>query len=89
MKKCEGLNCEQSLTDMLTVEKNLVKLYATALTEMTSEANRSLIKKNLTDTADGQNLLFCEMQKQGFYKVAPAPKEKLLEAREQFCNGQC
>ena len=67
-------------------EKNLVKIYATALTEMSSEANRSLIKRNLTDAADGQNLIFCEMQRQGFYEVAPATKEKLLEAREQFCN---
>ena len=51
MKKSEGLTCQESLTDMLTVEKNLVKIYATALTEMSSEANRSLIKKNLTDAA--------------------------------------
>ena len=87
MKKCEGLNCQQALTDMLTAEKNLVKLYATALTEMSSEANRSLIKRNLSDVADGQNLIFCEMQKQGFYQVKPAPKEKLLEAREQFCKS--
>jgi len=87
MKKCEGLTCQESLTDMLTVEKNLVKLYATALTEMASEANRSLIKRNLTDVADGQNLIFCEMQKQGFYKTTPAPKEKLLEAQEQFCQN--
>lgn len=87
MKKSEGLTCQESLTDMLTVEKNLVKIYATALTEMSSEANRSLIKKNLTDAADGQNLIFCEMQRQGFYETAPATKEKLLEAKEQFCKS--
>lgn len=87
MKKCETLTCQESLVDMLTAEKNLVKIYATALTEMSSEANRSLIKKNLTDTADGQNLIFCEMQRQGFYNVAPATKEKLLEAKEQFCKA--
>ena len=87
MKKTAGLTCQESLTDMLTVEKNLVKIYATALTEMSSEANRSLIKKNLTDAADGQNLIFCEMQRQGFYETTPGTKEKLLEAKEQFCKS--
>ena len=87
MKKQEGLSCQEILTDMLTVEKGLVKAYATALTEMCSESNRTLIKKNLSDTADAQNLIFCEMQKQGFYQVAPAPKEKLLQAKEQFCQN--
>ena len=85
MNNCNCLSAQDSSVDMLTVEKTLVKQYATALTEMSSESLRELIKENLNYVSDDQNKLFLQMQKLGWYEVKPAEQEKIQTARKQFC----
>ena len=85
MNNCNCLTAQDSSVDMLTVEKSLVKQYATALTEMSDESLRNLIKENLNYAADDQNKLFCQMQKLGWYETCPAEQEKIDKAREKFC----
>ena len=85
MENCNCLSAQDSSVDMLTVEKTLVKQYATALTEMSSESLRQLIKENLNYVADDQNKLFLQMQKLGWYEVKPAEQQKIEEAKKQFC----
>lgn len=85
MKNCNCLSAQDSSTDMLTVEKTLVKQYATALTEMSDESLRKLIKENLNYTADDQHKLFLQMQKLGWYEVCQAEQEKIDKAYEQVC----
>ena len=84
MKKNDK-NCEESvLTDLLINEKGLVKLYATALTEMSENRLRTMVKKHLADVSDDQYRVFCSMQKKGLYEVKPAPKQKIDETVQKF-----
>lgn len=82
--KCVALTEEEILTDMLSAEKGLVKLYATALTEMTNAKLRAQMKKFLNEVSDGQNEFFSLMQQKGYYQVAPAQKQKIDSAIDKF-----
>ncbi len=84
MNKRNALTEEEILTDTLSGEKGLVKLYATALTEMTNEKLRAQMKKFLGETADEQNGIFSLMQRKGYYQVAPAQKQKIDSAIDKF-----
>ena len=86
MKRCENLTEEDILTDLLLAEKALVKIYATALTEMSENKLRTLMKKYVGEVSDDQNQIFCQMQKRGYYEVAPAPKQKIDSAKEKFAS---
>ncbi len=84
MNNSNTLTEEEILTDMLTSEKDLVKLYATALTEMTNNRLRTQIKKFLGEVADGQYKIFSAMQEKGYYQVAPAQKQKIDSTLDKF-----
>ncbi len=85
MNSCDCLNAQDTFTDMLLVEKTIVKQYATALTEMNDESLRELIKENLNYAADDQNKIYCKMQELGWYKTCPAEQEKIDQALQKFC----
>lgn len=84
--KCVALTEEEILTDILSAEKGLVKLYATALTEMTNAKLRAQMKKFLSEVSDGQNEIFSLMQQKGYCQVAPAQKQKIDGAIDKFSN---
>jgi len=84
MNNSNALTEEEILTDMLTSEKDLVKLYATALTEMTNNRLRTQIKKFLGEVADEQYKIFSTMQEKGYYQVAPAQKQKIDSTLDKF-----
>ena len=86
MRKCDNLTEEDILTDLLLAEKTLVKMYATALTEMSESKLRTLMKKHVGEVSDDQNKIFCQMQKKGYYEVAPAPKQKIDSTKEKFAS---
>lgn len=86
MENCNCLKAQDIAIDMLTVEKTLVKQYATALTEMCSEELRQLIKENLSYASDDQNKLFLQMQSLGWYEVTPAEEQKIEKARKSCCQ---
>lgn len=68
------LNEKDSLTDVLTGEKQLVKLYATAYTETIGKDVRRKIKANMFETAEDQFAVFSIMQKNGYYAPKMADK---------------
>ena len=85
MNSCDCLKCQDIFVDMLMVEKNMVKQYATALTEMSDEGLRELIKENLNYASDDQNKVFCKMQDMGWYETCPVEQEKIDQALNKFC----
>lgn len=78
------LNEKDSLQDMLNIEKSLVKIYATAMTEGASKGFRTLVKSHWSQTAEDQMQVFLEMTELGYYKVESAPETTLSEQKNKF-----
>lgn len=83
-KKDVTLNEKDSLTDMLNLEKTMVKLYATSLTEGASKGFRNMAKNHLLDTSADQMSIFLQMTDHGYYKVQSAPESILSEEKNKF-----
>ncbi len=82
------LNERDSMLDMLETEKNLSKVYATALTEGATKGYRERLKSNLNEELNDQLHLFLLMCEEGYYKVNTAPYEQVEEKRETFSQKE-
>ncbi|MBQ3219355.1 MAG: spore coat protein [Clostridia bacterium] len=80
------LNEKDSLQDMLNLEKSLVKIYSTAMTEGCSNGFRAVIKDHWQDSVSDQMDVFLQMTELGYYQVESAPEETLKEQRAKFCQ---
>ena len=78
------LNEKDSLTDILMAEKELVKLYAQAITEGAGRSFRSTVKNNFEGAVADQFAVFTAMSKEGLYETKPAPKGSTDESKETF-----
>ena len=78
------LNEKDSLQDMLTLEKGLVKLYSTALTEGVSNGFRTVVKDHWNGAVSDQLDVFFQMTEHGYYRVESAPEDALEEQKEKF-----
>lgn len=78
------LNEKDSLQDMLNLEKSLVKIYSTAMTEGASKGFRTLVKAHWQASVADQFNIFLEMTDHGYYKVEAAPETALSESRNKF-----
>lgn len=78
------LNEQDSLQDMINIEKTLVKLYAMAITEGCSKGFRKLIKEFLLETIDAQFDVFMMMTERDYYSVTSAPEAQLSEQKNSF-----
>ena len=78
------LNEKDSLQDMLNLEKAIVKIYSTAITEGASKGFRTLIKSNWQEATEDQLQVFLQMTEHGYYKVQSAPETLLAEQRNKF-----
>ena len=78
------LNEKDSLQDMLNVEKALVKIYSTAMTEGVSKGFRTTVRNHWSETTDDQMKVFAGMTENGYYKVESAPEATLMEQRNKF-----
>ncbi len=78
------LNEKDSLQDMLIIEKDLVKIYATAITEGASNGFRTVVKDNFLDATHDQLDVFMNMCEHDYYRVQSATEEQLQEQREKF-----
>ena len=78
------LNERDSLQDMLTLEKGLVKLYSTALTEGVSNGFRTVVKDHWNGAVSDQLDVFFQMTEHGYYRVESAPEDALEEQKEKF-----
>lgn len=89
--RCE-LDDYEIISDVLGSEKQLVKLYSTALCESSEEPLRNLIRDNLAECANDQFATFEYMQKHGMYPTEQATEEKIAQAKSQFkplCDRNC
>ena len=80
------LNEKDSIQDMLNLEKSLVKIYATAITEGCSKGFRTQVKENLNGAVEDQMNVFLQMTEHGYYQVESAPEQALMQNKEKFCE---
>lgn len=78
------LNEKDSLQDMLNIEKSLVKIYSTAMTEGCSKGFRTLIKSHWGQSAEDQMQVFLQMTEHGYYQVESAEETMLSEQKNKF-----
>ncbi len=78
------LNEKDSLQDMLNLEKNLVKVYSTAMTEGASDGFRTVIKEHWNQTVDDQASVYFMMTDHGYAKVTSAPETTVSEEKNRF-----
>ena len=78
------LNEKDSFTDILMAEKELVKIYAEAITEGAGRSFRSTVKSNMEGAVADQFAVFTAMSKQGLYETKPAPKQATDETKQTF-----
>ena len=79
-----AFNEQEALTDVLLLEKNLVKLYAAALTESENKQIRTILTAHYKTANNSQNDTFTVMQKLGYYQTQKADKLTLDQKRESF-----
>ena len=79
-----SLNEKDSLQDMLNIEKSLVKIYSTAMTEGCSNGFRTLIKNHWEKATEDQMQVFLEMTDHGYYQVQSAEETVLKEHKKKF-----
>ena len=80
------------ISDVLGSEKQLVKLYSTALCEASEEPFRNIIRENLDSAAADQYKTFEFMQKRGMYPTEQAAEQDVTQAKQQFtplCQNNC
>jgi len=78
------LNEKDSLQDLLNVEKSMVKIYSTAITEGCSNGFRTLVKELWADSVQDQMDVFLQMTELGYYSVESAPEQMLNEQKQKF-----
>lgn len=78
------LNEKDSLQDMLNVEKSLVKIYSTAITEGCSKGFRTLVKAHWGEATEDQMKVFLQMTEHGYYQVQSAEQTVLSENKNKF-----
>ena len=78
------LNEKDSIQDLLNTEKQMVKLYATAITEGCSKGFREVVNDNLNKSVNDQMNVFCMMTDCGYYRVQSAPEQTLKEQKQKF-----
>lgn len=87
-KRC-SLDDYEIISDVIGTEKQLVKLYSSALCESAEEPLRDVIRENLIECAKDQYETFEYMSSRGLYKTEQADEKNILEAKQQFCPIDC
>ncbi len=78
------LNEKDALQDMLESEKQLMTIYTTAIFEGSTKAIRKSFSVNFTGVADNQYDLFNQMSSRGYYEPAPANKNMIDTANQNY-----
>ena len=82
------LNEEDSLNDLLVLEKSLVLLYATTVTESVTKGTRCVIKKNLSKAVEDQINLFFLLTELDYERVEAAKEEQKINVRVNFSKAK-
>ena len=80
------LNEKDSLQDMLNLEKNLVKVYSTVMTEGVSDGFRTTVKNHWNETVEDQADVYFMMTDKGYAEVQSAPETTLSEEKNKFAK---
>lgn len=78
------LNEKDSLQDMLNLEKNMVKVYSTIMTEGVSKGFRTTIKNHWNETVEDQAEVYFMMTDKGYTEVQSAPETTLSKEKNKF-----
>ena len=76
------------ITDVLTTQKGLVKMYGTAITEVDCENLRGILNNQLSECACDQFESFQYMNERGLYPTEDAPMPKVKQAKKKFANKE-
>ena len=74
------------LQDILVLEKDLIKTYASFITEASCENLRNVLTKNFKDTAGDQFQVFYSMTSRDMYPVKEAPAPEVAQAKKKFTD---
>ena len=74
------------LQDILVLEKDIVKTYASYLIETSCENLREVLHKNLEDSAGDQFQVFYSMTSRNMYPVKEAPAPEVMQAKKKFAD---
>ena len=80
------LNEKDSLQDMLNLEKNLVKVYSTVMTEGVSKGFRTTIKNHWNEAVEDQADVYFMMTDKGYAEVQSAPETAISQERNKFAK---
>lgn len=80
------LNEKDTLQDLLTQEKEIIKLYGTFISEGSTNEIRKLMQENLLATAADQFKIFEDMKKRKYYNAKAAKSEDITEAKKMFAK---
>ena len=82
------LNEKDSLQDMLNLEKEMVKMYSTALTEGVRKGFRERVSQFFDEQAKSQFDIYMLMTELDYASVTSAPEEILSEQKQKFSQIQ-
>ena len=80
------LNEEDSLNDLLVLEKTLVKTYATTITESVSKGVRDGLSQNLKGAINDQISVFFLLTELDYLRVESASEAQRANARVNFAK---
>jgi len=77
MNTTPNMTEKELLTDLLNEEKNLLKEYATSVTEASCSNLRQLMQNHLNECSQDQFSIFQQMQQRNMYETAKASKQEV------------
>lgn len=83
-KQKNQLNEKVSLQDILATEKEMVKMYSTAMTESNCKPVRTLLKNSWQEVVNDQYGVYKLMSDLGYYETTPADKSVIDKQRDTF-----
>ncbi len=78
------LNEKDSILDMLSTEKALVKLYATVITEGCTKPFRQTVRKCMERQLENQIDVFFCLTENDYFRVETAPEEQRAELKQSY-----
>ena len=74
---------KELLTDLLNEEKNLLKEYATSMTESSCANLRQILQTHLMECGQDQFHVFQQMQQRNMYQIPKASKQEVQQAQQK------
>lgn len=79
-----AMNEKELMNDLLNTEKEIAKLYTTAITESSCPNMRQVLTQNMQQTCTDQYNLFDQMRTKGYYQTKDAQADEVQQAKQKF-----